>query len=346
MTNGSLTNSSAPYGSDGTDLAMVAGTPLTAYAVGTTRAVSYRLGQPQPIPAVSSPDSHAFVDSQCCTYNTGVGYDATHHQAWAVWYENSHLKTTDGIDAQQLEPSLGASHVHAPGSTLLSGGTYESVQINHRIEVAQRLGGGLYAGYVEGYPSANKVALWRLGSGTAMVRKVGPALGTDVQAVGVAAGIKGRIWLYWWKNGSHTIQVARTSPSANRIGSTCSVTLPAGADDVADMVGNASAGPLSLFIDAGTSNGAVYSKVIGGCFGVAVSPHKISHTKRGTVHVFVTDAGAPVKGAKVHFRGKTHATNKSGRTTFTVTKGTAKGKYRLTVTAAGYLKAIRFVRVV
>jgi hypothetical protein len=347
LTGNTLTNSAAPYGSNGTDITSVGGTPLTAYTSGlTSNTVRFRLGQPQPIPEVSSSDSHAFIDSHCCTYNTGVGYDATHHQAWTVWYENTGRPDTDGLDAQQIEPSVGTSHIHAPGSTQRSNGTYASVQLDHRIKVAQRVGGGLFAAYVEGYPSANKVALWRVGASKAMVRKVGPAIGTDVQAIGSAAGIKGRVWMYWWVNGTNKIEVARTSPNASHIGSTCSIKLPAGVTEVADMVGNATNGPLSLFIDAGSSTGAVYSKVIGGCFGVSVSPHKLSHTKKGKVHVFVTDAGAPVKGAKVHFRGKTRTTSSSGRVTFKVAKGAKKGKYKVTVTGSGFIPATRFVRIV
>jgi hypothetical protein len=341
LTSKSLTDSATAYGSYGTDVTVVGGLPLIGYTAATARGVSYRLGAPEPIPTSPAADSQAHVDTACCTYNTGVGYDGHSHQAWTVWYENSGLRSTDGIDAQRLYPSLG-TYVHAPGSTQANpvGSGYTSVQINHRIVVAPRVGGGLYVGYVEGYPSAGKVALWRVGASSALVRRVGG----DVGSIGTAAGPRGRIWLYWWKEGTDTISVARSNPGVTQLGTACAIRTPLKTTEVWDMVGNASAGPLSLFIDAG-DHPAIYSNLLKPCLSVAVSPHRVSHKRRSHVHVLVSDAGAPVRAAAVKFLGHKKSTNRRGRVTFTVPKGTKIGRYRIVVVRSGYHRALAHVRV-
>jgi hypothetical protein len=338
LANGTLNADSMAYGSYGTDAVDAGGTPVTGFTSGTAGMVSYHSGFVTPIPASSTGDPTTTAEP-CCAYDTGLGYDAASGTTWTAWYSNSGQQTTDGILAQQIEPSLG-TRIQAPGSTLDYSGSISSVDPGQRIVVAPRVGGGVFAAYFQGYPSPTKVALWKLGATSALVRP-----GGDVGRVGVAAGPGGRMWLYWWDTSSDVVHAARTNPAVTTLGAVCSVATPGKTTDVWDLVGNAGQGPLQLFANAGEPNAQIYDTVVQPCLSVSVSPSKLSAATGGTVTVAVSDAGAPVSGAKVGFLGHHETTPASGKVKFTVPKHHSKGSFPVAVAHAGYEPAGASVRI-
>ena len=329
LAGGALSASNHAYGSYGTDATVVAGQPVVAYTAATASRISYHQGIITPIPDQPA-DDPTTGDTGNDAYDTGVATDVPGAQTWAVWYSNAGGRTTEGVQAQRILPSLGPIY-QGPGSAVNSGGTWSSVAVNERIEVAARTGGGLYAGYAVGYPTAARVALWRVG-GAAMVIPGGGG----VQLVGTAAGPGGRVWLYWWNANTGVIDAVRTDPGATRFGAVTPVPTPQGTTSVWDLEGDAAGGPLQLVVNAGSTRQQIFSTVVQPDLSVTASPASLAASKGGRLTVTVSDAGTAVSGAVVRFAGRQAVTGANGQATFTVAKGTQKGRYVVTVTHAGY----------
>jgi hypothetical protein len=279
--------------------------------------------------------------TKCCTYDTGLGYDAKAGQTWAVWYSQTDAKdaATQGVLAQPIEPALG-TQIQGPGSLTHSHGSYDALEPSQRIVTADRAGGGVYAAYGVGFPTASKVALWKLGAKTALTL----GTGGNAQRVGTAADSDGRVWLYWWDESSHSIETVRTNSASTRFGSVCKVATPGDGDAVWDLVGNAAGGPLQLFALAGTSHPQVYDAIVKPCLTVTVAPTALTATKGGAVQVKVSDAGASVRGATVVVGGKSAKTNAQGIAVVSVAKHHATGRIPVTASASGYQTATTTLR--
>jgi hypothetical protein len=330
LADGTLAGGDLAYGSYGTDATVRAGQPVVAYTAGSASRISYHQGIIAPIPKVPVTDPTT-SDTGCCALYTGVGTDARSTQTWAVWYSLSGKRTTAGVQAQRILPSLGPP-VQGPQSDERSDGGWASVAVNERIVIAERTaGGGLYAGYAVGYPSATRVALWRLGSGALVIRS-----GGRVERVGTAAGPNGRIWLYWWDADTGVIDAVRTNPGATRFGAVTPIPTPQRSTQIWDMDGDAAGGPLQLIVNSGLSRQQVFSTVVEPDLSVKASPASIAVARGGRLTVTVSDAGSTVRGATVRFAGRNKVTGRTGQVTFSVVRGTKKGRYAVVVTDAGY----------
>ena len=138
LADGALSASNHAYGSYGTDATVVAGQPVVAYTAATASRISYHQGIITPIPDEPA-DDPTTGDTGNDAYDTGVATDVPGAQTWAVWYSNAGGRTTEGVQAQRILPSLGPIY-QGPGSAVNSGGTWSSVAVNERIEVAARTG--------------------------------------------------------------------------------------------------------------------------------------------------------------------------------------------------------------
>ena len=337
LSTGSLSSSKQATTSYGTDAADAAGTPVVAFIPTSQDYVSYHIGFDSNNPS-TTPDS-ATSNTGPFAYYAGIGYDAKAGQAWTAWYSNSGKSGTDGIDAQRIYPSLG-SLLHAPRSTVVSGSSGSSVDAGQRVQVAARVGGGLFTAYKVGYPSPKRVAFWRLGASTALLISTP----SDVGAIGVAPGPGGRMWIFWRQMYGSTMHAVRTNKAATRVGKVCTFRSPHGSSDVWKTAGNGSNGRLDLVASA-TVNGNIqmYSTQVLPCLSGAVSPTSIRSSSGGTITVYVRDAGAPVAGAAVRYAGVTKKTGALGKVTFSVARGTTKGKKTVTFKHSGYTGgAVRF----
>jgi len=329
VANGTIGSSKSAYASYGSDAVDAGGTPISVFVPGTSNDVAFHSGF-DALPPVN-PDGSSTHNPTCCAYYAGAGYDATSGQTWTAWYSNSGKATTDGINAQQIAPALGTM-VHAPQSTVVSNGSASSIAPIQRVQVASRTSGGLFTAYVVGYLSPTKVALWRLGGSAPLVL----SSGHGVAQVGVATGPGGRMWLFWWESSSTKLHAVRTNAAVSRFGRTCTVTIPQGTSTIWKTAGNGVAGPLDLVVNAGNSDGEIYSTLVKPCLSASVSPASVKSASGGSVTVHVTDAGTPVAGAKVTYAGVSKTTNSSGNATVKVAKGTKRGKHTASFSAAGY----------
>jgi hypothetical protein len=261
-------------------------------------------------------------------YNPGIASDAG-GRAMMAWFSSGASRL--GVIAQ----AVGANGAPAgaaltmPGSQVMQGGS----SLAKTPIVARADNGGFYVAYALGYPTADRVRVWRVGASSARLI----ARTDDDSQVTLAADPRGRIWAVWSDGtfGETHVLAARSNRDATRFGA--HVNAGAVRDAHSTYSVDASATPraldiLALFGTGNSAGGATYVKRIKPGLTLKARKH------RGRVTFTVTDAGDPVRGATVRLGGKSGRTNGRGRVTLAFKRGKAKA------TAPGYTPARRRVR--
>jgi hypothetical protein len=207
-----------------------------------------------------------------------------------------------------------------------------------RTPLAARAGGGFYTAYATGYPTQNRVRVWRVGASNAPVIA---KLAGNADPVALAAVPDGRLWLVWTDTSSGAPQVlaARSNKKATRFGKAVNAGRAGKAEAAYRLDASAAPGGgvdlLGNFNDGVSSMSATYHRRVLPGLALAASPAKLRKGRTTTVRFTVRDAGDPVKGAKVKAGGKSGTTDSKGRVELDL-----PGK-AVTATAAhgGYVKA-------
>jgi hypothetical protein len=309
------------YGSDVSAATLPDGTPLQAWSGTLGTWVHSGLD-----PASPNVDYQAPLGNY--GYFPGIAADAA-GGAMMAWFSSAAGNV--GVVAQ----GVGASGAPAgpllrmPGTQVMVGGGTVS-----RTPVAARAGGGFYVAYGVGYPSADQVRLWRVGSGrTTLVARA-----DGEPAVAVASDPAGRLWVAWSDGqfGDKRVLARRSNPGATRFGATVSAGAAKDATSVYSLDASATGGALdvlSLFGTGTESGGSTYvTRVLPGLT-LRARPRRLPVRARD-VTFRVTDAGDPVRGATVKAGGRTGTTNAAGRVTLTL-----EGKAKARATARGYRRA-------
>ena len=107
-----------------------------------------------------------------------------------AWYSSAsgHL----GVLAQSVNPDGSPSGA----ATTMPNTSDMQVGMLARTPLVARRGGGLYVAYPTGYPSSNRIRLWRIGASRAPL--IGRVAGGS-PAVSIAAADDGRLWVLWTK---------------------------------------------------------------------------------------------------------------------------------------------------
>jgi len=327
---GSLSHTTTAYGSYGTAAVDDAGTPLVGVIAGSSDVVTLHRGIDPTMPAPGGDWSTSPLGGDA--YSASLARDSQTGGTWAVWaadFASSSAKK--GIMAQKVYPNpMGVVH-KAPSSTSKSGSYLIPDQ---DVAVASRAGGGVWAAYKVGYPTANQIGLWRVGSTEVHLIKA-----SDVDRVGLYRATGGRLWLVWYSGTSGMVRVSRTNSSVTRIGTVRSFRPPTSKaypyPSVWSVGGSGSGGPLHLVINAqiGSAQPQIwYRKVLPGLT-LGVSPRSLN---KGFVVARVADAGTPVSGARVTFLGHSKLTSRYGTARFLVSSAVPRGKKGLTASKLGY----------
>jgi hypothetical protein len=250
-----------------------------------------------------------------------VGVDSATGQVVLAW----NLLDEGGLAAMSISPA--GARVTLPGSG--------AEQLQHRVGITGRLGApGIFVAYTQGTNQfLGKPAVWRFDTGK-------PTRLSNVQGardVSIAAAPNGRLWVFWHR--AETVFAVRSNPTATRWGRTVAVKPPRGTDTISNLAGEGSRGPLDVLALADTSTSGFanwHQRILPGLSLTAVVG------KNGKVTFRATDAGDPVKGAKVTVKGGPSAKTKAnGRVTFTL----GKGRHRAKGTKGGYSPASAQARV-
>jgi hypothetical protein len=273
-------------------------------------------------PAVA--DTSIAPDRKCCDYFPDVATDSATRATIVAWYSNADGRP--GLWARQILPAVSAP-VAVPGST--QGG--KALAIDQQTPITARLGApGVYVGYCSGYPTCKSVLVWPYGGKATSLAK-----GADVEDVNIASAPEGRLWVMWHEGGSKTVFAGRTNRAATRLGAISRIKPPSGTSSIWKLKGDGARGPLDLLASVTTgSKLATWHTQVWPTLSLA------ARTTGGAVVFAVTDAGDPVKGAKVRYAGRTLTTDASGRA-----RSPARGSAtKATATLAAYNPASITVR--
>lgn len=241
-----------------------------------------------------------------------------------------------GVYVQRIDPTtlkpIGAA-ARAPGSA--TGGSLVFTAAGEPTPLVARADGSVWTAYCVGYPTCHATAVWRVGAAAPLSL---PSSTQDPHvALSTTAG--GRLWVAWNGSGS-TLSAARSDTGATRFGAVRTVALPY--DSVYALAADGTRGPLDAVVNAG--QGIFAQRILPG-LSVKAKPKHWKHARATAVKVTVTDAGAPVRHAKVKAKGKgvkaRCTTHKLGRCTLHIKGSVKKGKVTLTAHKASYAVATK-----
>jgi hypothetical protein len=269
-------------------------------------------------------------------YDPNLATDAANRTVMA-WYSNA--SGSLGVKVQD---------VAADGSPVGSASTMPNtadmqVGMLGRTPLAARKGGGLYVAYPTGYPAQNRVRLWRVGASSASL--IASTGNTNSPAVALAPAGDGRLWVVWTKGfGDPDVLARRSNKSATKFGATVNASRPKDAAQAYKVDASASGGALDVLgnFNIGSSTTAVTSyRRINPGLTLQAKPGKLRKGKKTKVRFTVSDAGDPVKGAKVKAKGQSGTTNGKGRVTLNIRSSKA---VKATATRSGYTRATKRLR--
>ena len=203
--------------------------------------------------------------------------------------------------------------------------------------------GGFYVAYPTGYPRMNRVRVWRVGSGAA------PAiarLGGGNHPVALAAAADGRLWVVWGdtRGAAARVFASRSNENATRFGAVVNAgraaKSPAAYQLGASPVGNA-LDVLANFNIGTQPRSATYYRRISPGLTLRARPERLRRGERQSVDFRVTDAGDPVRGARVTAGGVSGATARDGSVTLRLEGRSVTAR----ATKSGYTSAARRLRV-
>lgn len=303
---GALTQSGYAYGSYGTGATTLAdGTPVVAFPLNS--GLTWNAG--------GAPTDAGSAFPECCLYHVSLARSGD--SVWSAFYANGSAEANQGIFVKQLLPAEGPA-IKAPGST--TGG--DSVSAGQAVPLLTLPDGRLVTAYCVGYPTCKRIALWVLGD----ARAISVPASRDARELAVAMEPGGRLWVAW-STGSGRVRFARSASYGAAFGAVTTIRPPQGAT-VYSLAMSAASGSADLVVGDGSS--MFHRRVLPG-LSLRATPATWRKSKAQRVTVTVTDAGEPIKGAKVAGGGDSCTTAATGRCELTYPAGRAK---RFTVTAS------------
>ena len=245
-------------------------------------------------------------------YDPNLATDATGRTVMA-WYSSAsgHL----GVLAQDV-----AADGSPVGSAATMPGTSDmQVGMLGRTPLATRTGGGFYVAYPTGYPTQDRIRVWRIGAGNAPV--IARVTGGS-PAVAIAADGDGRLWVLWTKGfGDPDVLARRSNRAATKFGAVVNAGHPKDAAQAYKLDGSAVGDAVDVLanFNIGTTASAItsYRRLLPGLT-LEASRQRVRRGEPTTVRFTVTDAGSPVKGARVTAGGDSGRTDSRGRVTLSV----------------------------
>lgn len=323
LTSGSIVPLGAQaYGSPVAATVLPGGTTLQAWAGSLGTWVHAGLS-----PASANHDFQAPLGTY--GYDPGLATRADGSTVMA-WYSNAagHL----GVKAQ----GVAADGSPVGVATTMPGTAAMQVGMIGRTPIVVR-GGDFWIAYATGYPSLNRIRVWKVGAGSAQQVGQAPTTGNTSATLAVTSG--GRLWVAWveHRGGVPRVVARRSNPAATRFGEPVVAGRPANGSSAYHLSSSASGGALDVLatFTIGVTPGAAtyYRRILPGLT-LAASRTRIPRSRTARVTFTVTDAGAPVAGALVAGGGDSGRTNASGKVTLALKSG--RRTFGVTAGKSGY----------
>jgi hypothetical protein len=314
--------SHSAYGTYGTGAVELAdGTPVAAWPLNNT--LTWHVG-------TGAGADQTYTSPQCCLYDVTLVRDGS--TVWAGWYQNGSTSGTNGFFALQIYPSVGSVQ-KAPGSSV---GT-DSIPWLTRTAMAARVGGGAYLAYCVGYPTCDKVRIWKLGTATT----ADVPSSRYATAIGLSSGPSGRLWVAWSDN-IPRVRAVRTGSNGLAMGAVRTLGHPSGHPSVYNLVIEGSRARGDVVVNVG--DGFWHTQVLAGLT-LHASPSGWRHGQRQRVVFSVSDAHAGVGGATVKVGTASCHTSGAGTCAITFPASFGKGRHTASASRSGYAKATTTLRV-
>ncbi len=219
----------------------------------------------------------------------------------------------------------------------------EAIQFNDRVSISARSGGqpGIYLGYTSGEnPFDGFPTIWKVGDATAT--RVSNKRGGE--STKLSPALDGAFWMMWMRDGF--AYASRSNPELTAWGEPVKLKPPSGTTTLYDVTGDGSGGPLDVLVnvDRGGELGYWHQRILPG-LSIKAKPKKVNADTGAKVKFKVADAGAPIAGATVEFRGASKTTKANGKAKFKVPAGAKPGKKKATATKSGYSAAKTKVKI-
>ena len=269
-------------------------------------------------------------------YDPNLATDASGRTVMA-WYSSASGQL--GVLAQDVA----ADGSPIGSATTMPGTSDMQIGMLGRTPLVARAGGGFYVAYPTGYPSMNRVRVWRVGSGAAQTIA---RLHTGNHPVALAAAPDGRLWAVWAdsRRGAARILASRSNERATRFGAVVNAGRAARAPVAyqlgASPIGNA-LDVLANFNIGSSSRSATYHRRILPGLALSARPSRLRRGVRQSVDFVATDAGDPVSGVRVAAGGVSGATARDGSVTLRLAGRAVTAR----ATKSGYTSATRRLRV-
>jgi hypothetical protein len=250
-----------------------------------------------------------------------------------------------GVLVRRVDPAtvspVGAP-VQLPGSTTEVQGAPQAScvlesEVSRREPIAARIGGGVFVAGTSGYPSLNRVLVWRLDSSGSVASTLVAASAKNVSysEPAITAAPDGRIWAAWLEPaGAGKRVVARRS---NRAGTVFGAPVRASFAGLGVGTVNLSAQRDRVdvlgIIQLATSPSVQHTQLLPG---LTLLRRGLVRGRGGTASVTfsVLDAGDPVAGARVRAGGRSAVTGGNGTAKLVLRRGGVA-----TATKSGYVGA-------
>lgn len=251
-------------------------------------------------------------------YDPNVASDAS--GTVIAWYSNATGHLGPHAQAVNTDGSPIGSAQQMPGTANMNVGMLS------RTPLVARPGGGFYVAYPTGYPTQNSIRVWKVG--TTRTTQLDKTANNSLAAI--SADSSGRLWVAW-KDGTRVL-ASRSNKTATKWGAVVDAGAPKNAGSLYTLDASATpGGGADLFGNYGIGTNSTTST-----FYARINPGlTLTASKSGSGYTFtVTDAGSPVKGAKVKGAGRSDTTDAKGRARLKVSR-----KTKVTASASGYTSA-------
>ena len=307
---GALTESHYAYASYGTGATTLAdGTPVVSFPLNST--LTWNAG---------APSDSTYSMSSCCLYDSTLVRDDD--EVWVTYAANGDGASVAGLFLKQLLPTDTGPTFKLPRS---SEGA-DTITPSQSTAFVLRPGGGMYAAYCIGYPTCDRIGLWRFGTD----QPVTVPGSKGARDISLSTGPGGRLWIAWTTY--DRVEVVHTATTGTTFGAVRTIKPPAAAESLYGVFVAGTDGSADVLLNNGSA--LFHQQVLPG-LSLGASPRSWRHGTRQKVVFTATDAGAAVDGARVAAAGRSCTTAATGRCSITFRIADPK-RFAATVRADGY----------
>lgn len=253
-------------------------------------------------------DHTNFNDIGGNNYDPSIGFDSATGKVWVAYLLTGFDR--DGLYLREVNTADG----EPLGASILLPGSFDNFQgdrlissQNGRVPMAQRAQGGVFVAYHAGYPTTNRVRVWKVGAGgfDTIARMKG------IGEVAITADPNGRLWGLWTRKGR--VYARRSNPAVTRWGKTVTMRYPKDTVGVTTLQADAQARVVDVLAHSQqVGNSGFFHTQMEPGISFRAKPKRFSRDETKSVRFTTKDAGAPLPNSRITVAGKSCTTNANG----------------------------------